>query len=170
MSAVMLFLLFLKASALAFGGMGGLPILHQDLAARNVADLDALIGQALAVARISPGPNGLYLVSLGYFLGRVPGAVAATVALALPPFVVLLIVAWYGRVQHSKRTENALLVLSFGLAGLLGFTSWQIIRGSSSDIFEWLIALAGFLATARLKLHPIVMIGVAGALGVVIYR
>ncbi|MFI5270051.1 MAG: chromate transporter, partial [Chloroflexota bacterium] len=65
MSLTVLFLLFLKASALSFGGLGGLPILHQDLVLRNVPDVDRLVGQALAVGRLSPGPNGLYVVSLG---------------------------------------------------------------------------------------------------------
>jgi len=164
------FLLFLKASALSFGGLGGLPILQQDLALRNVPNLDRLLGQALAVGRLSPGPNGLYVVSVGYQMEGILGGIAGGAALAIPPFFVLLVAIWYAKVAHLKRTANALILLSFGLTGLLGFTSWQIIRGSSTDVFGWLAGLAGFLVSARFRLHPLLLIGVTALLGIAIYR
>jgi len=165
-----LFVLFVKASALSFGGLGGLPILHQDLAARSVPDLDRLIGQALAVGRLSPGPNGLYVVSLGYEMSGILGGIIGGLALALPPFVVLLVAALYARVAHLKRTANGLMVLSFALTGLLGFTSWQIMTGSSSDVFEWAAGIGGFVVSARFRLHPVWMIGATALIGIALYR
>ncbi|MFI5270366.1 MAG: chromate transporter [Chloroflexota bacterium] len=170
MNLLVLFLLFLKASALSFGGLGGLPILHQDLVLRNVPDVDRLVGQALAVGRLSPGPNGLYVVSLGYQMNGILGGVAGGVALALPPFFVLLVAIWYAKVAHLKRTANALMVLSFALTGLLGFTSWQIIAGSSTNAYEWGAGIAGFIVSARFRLHPLMLIGVTALLGIAIYR
>jgi chromate transporter len=170
MNLLVLFLLFLKASALSFGGLGGLPILHQDLVVRNVPDVDRLVGQALAVGRLSPGPNGLYVVSLGYQMNGILGGIAGGVALALPPFFVLLVAIWYAKVAHLKRTANALMVLSFALTGLLGFTSWQIIAGSSTDAYEWAAGLAGFIVSARFRLHPLMLIGVTALLGIALYR
>ena len=164
------FLLYLKASALSFGGLGGLPILHQDMVVHNVANVDRVLGQALAVGRLSPGPNGLYVVSVGYQLDGILGGIAGGAALALPPFFVLLVAIWYAKVSHLKRTANALMVLSFALTGLLGFTSWQIIAGSSSDVFEWAAGVVGFLVSARFRLHPLLLIGVTAVLGVAIYR
>jgi len=168
LNPLLLFWLFLKASALSFGGLVGLPTLHQDLVTRGVDE--ALFGQALAVGRLSPGPNGLYLVSLGYEVGGLPGAAAATLALLLPPFFILVVIAWYLRVAHLRRTDHALLVLSFALTGLLGFTSWQIIAGSATDTLEWLAGLAGFVVSARFKLHPLLLIAAAAAVGVAVYR
>ena len=170
MSLATLFLLFLKASALSFGGLGGLPILRQDLALRNVPELDRLLGQALAVGRLSPGPNGLYVVSVGYQMKGIVGGVAGGLALAIPPFFVLLVAIWYAKVAHLKRTSNALMALSFALTGLLGFTSWQIIAGSSTDVFEWAAGAVGFVVSARFRLHPLMLIGVTALLGIAIYR
>src|SRR6266571_4839680 len=67
------FLLFLKASLFSTGGFSNLPSLHQDLIANGWAtDLD--FGQSIAIGQISPGPNGLWVISLGYltygYLGR----------------------------------------------------------------------------------------------------
>ncbi|GAA4882051.1 hypothetical protein ACFQ34_11005 [Pseudonocardia benzenivorans] len=36
-----------------------------------------------AVGNISPGPNGLYLVAVGYFVGGTAGGLVAAVALAV---------------------------------------------------------------------------------------
>ena len=168
MNPVVLFLLFLKASSLSFGGLGSLPILHQDLVSRGASE--NVFGQALAVGRLSPGPNGLYLVSLGYQLSGLVGAVAAAVALVLPPFLILFVMVWYTRVAHLRRTQSALLMLSFALTGLLGFTSWQIIAGSAITPYDWLAGLAGFLLTARFRWHPLALIGGAAVLGIAIYR
>ncbi len=170
MNPLLLFVLFLKASTLSFGGLGGLPMLHQDLVAQGVPDVDNLVGHALAIQRLSPGPNGLYIVPLGYLLGRVPGAAAATAALALPPLVVLLIMVVYGKLARFKRTENSLLLLSFAITGLLGFTSWQIVQGSSSSLLEWVVALAGFVLATRSRLNPFVLVAATGVLGVAVYR
>lgn len=171
MSGLLLhFLLFLKASALSFGGLGGLPILQQDLVLRNVPNVDRVLGQALAVGRLSPGPNGLYVVSVGYQLDGILGGIAGGLALALPPFFVLLVAIWYAKVAHLKRTANALMVLGLALTGLLGFTSWQIIAGSSTDVFEWAAGVIGFIVSARFRLHPLLLIGVTALLGVAIYR
>jgi chromate transporter len=173
LSPLLLFALFLKTSALSFGGLGGLPILRQDLIAQfpgRQADVDAYLGQALAVGRLSPGPNGLYVVSLGYQMNGPLGALAGGVALALPPFLVLVIAIAYVRVAHLRRTANALLVLSFALTGLLGFTSWQIMRTSSSDVWQWIAGILGFVISARFRVNPIVLIASTAVLGVAIYH
>jgi chromate transporter len=175
-TTLILFLLFLKASVLSFGGLGGLPILHQDLAERPDllppgGSVDELIGESLAVGRVSPGPNGLFVVSLGYELDGIAGGIAGGVALALPPFVVLAIVAGYTRVAHLKRTSNALLMLSVALSGLLGFTSWQIMIGSSrDDLWEWAAGIVGFIVSVRFRVNPLLLIAGAGVVGIVIYR
>jgi chromate transporter len=126
MTGLVLFVLFLKASVLSFGGLGGLPILHQDLVQRlpieinnvvlrSTGDIDRLVGQSLAVGRLSPGPNGLYVVSLGYEMDGIWGGIAGGLALAIPPFFVLVVAIWYAKVAHLKRTANALMTLSFAL-------------------------------------------------------
>lgn len=168
MNPLLLFALFLKASSLSFGGLGSLPILHQDLVSRGVSE--NIFGQALAVGRLSPGPNGLYLVSLGYQIGGALGAVASAVALLLPPCTILLVVIWYAKVSHLKRTDNGLMMLGFAITGLLGFTSWQIIAGSATNAIEWAAGGAGFVLSARFHLHPLILIGGAGLLGILIYR
>src|SRR5256885_7052168 len=72
MDPLELFGVFLKASALSLGGLSSLPLLRADLVAPGIATDDQLV-QAIAIGRISTGPNGLYIVSLGYLVGGVVG-------------------------------------------------------------------------------------------------
>ncbi|MDQ6603558.1 MAG: chromate transporter, partial [Chloroflexota bacterium] len=89
MNILSLFWQFLKAGLLSFGGLGSLPILVQSLVHDRGWATEAQIGQALAVGRISPGPNGLYVISLGYLIGGIGGAGVAAVANVIPSLLVL---------------------------------------------------------------------------------
>jgi chromate transporter len=92
MDALELFGVFLKASALSLGGLSSLPLLRADLVAPGIATDDQVV-QAIAIGRISTGPNGLYIVSLGYLVGGVVGATVALIAATLPPLVFVPITA-----------------------------------------------------------------------------
>ena len=59
-------------------GLGSLPVLRGNLAAHGVA-ADPRILQSSAVDTISPGPNGLYLIAIGYFRAGIGGAGAVGV-------------------------------------------------------------------------------------------
>src|SRR5919109_4207688 len=96
MDAFTLFGIFLKASALSLGGLSSLPLLRADLVAPGIAT-DQQVVQAIAIGRISTGPNGLYIVSLGYLVGGVLGATLALVAATLPPLVIVPITAFARR-------------------------------------------------------------------------
>ena len=61
------FLIFLKASLLSFGGLGNLPFLHTDLIALGWAQESDFL-TAIAVGQMSPGPTGLWSISLGYLI------------------------------------------------------------------------------------------------------
>jgi hypothetical protein len=62
------------------------------------------------------------------------------------------------------------MVLSFALTGLLGDTSWQIIRGSSGDLFGWAAGVIGFVVSARFRINPLILIASTAVAGIAIYR
>ncbi|MDE3076287.1 MAG: chromate transporter [Chloroflexota bacterium] len=168
MNVFTLFLILAKASFLSFGGLGGLPLLHEDLVGHGATE--AMFGQALAVGRLSPGPNGLYVVSLAYQIAGLPGAAAAAVAVLLPPLTIVVIAASYSRVAHLPRANAALRWLSLAVAGLLGWTSWQIAAGSAATAVEWGASAAALVLVGRLNWHPLSIIAAAAAAGILLYR
>ena len=72
MSLLVLFPAVLKASALSIGGLASVPLLRQDIVAAGLASEHQLL-ESLTIGRLSPGPGGLYRVSLGYFAAGANG-------------------------------------------------------------------------------------------------
>ena len=63
------FLLVLKASLLSTGGLGNVPGLHDDLVATRGWVTERQFAESIAVGQTSPGPNGVWVISLGYMIG-----------------------------------------------------------------------------------------------------
>src|SRR5450759_3878150 len=99
MNPITFFWLFLKASLLSTGGFGNLPYLHQDLIGLGRAT-EADFLTAIAVGQLSPGPNGVWSISLGYLTLGWLGAALAMLALSLPPLLALGVAAVYNRVER----------------------------------------------------------------------
>src|SRR3712207_9044240 len=102
MDLLSLFLVFLKASFLSFGGSQPLPILQDELTRQRPLLSDQDFATAIAIGRITPGPNGLFVLSIGYFVSGLAGAVVATLALctvALSSLILLKI----GRASCRER-------------------------------------------------------------------
>ena len=162
------FLLMLKSTLLSTGGFGPLPILHNDFIARGWAG-ERTFTEALAVGQISPGPNGLWVVSFGYLVGGLPGAGLALLALALPPFFVLLVARVYERMADHILMRGFLdgMALAIGGAGLVVFG-----RIFFAETFDWralvICALAlGIAASGRVPV--VVLIALAALAGVVAF-
>ncbi len=74
MNAGLLYLLLLKATMTSFSGLTSLPVVQNDLVVERHVLTDRQLNEAVVAGRAVPGPNGLYLVSVGYFVDGIPGA------------------------------------------------------------------------------------------------
>ena len=163
-----LLLVFLKASALAVGGLASLPLLRADLVPRYVTDTG--IVQALAIGRLGPGPNGLYIVSLGYLVAGWTGALYALVGATLAPLAILpatalarrwLLSAWFGGLVRG---------VSLATAGLLLATGATIVNAGGTQVWQLGLVVATVAVTLQGRLHPAVMIVVGGIVGLALGR
>lgn len=160
------FFLFLKASLFSSGGLTNLPSLHQDLLAESWAS-EADFGQSLAIGQISPGPNGLWVISLGYLTYGLPGAALALIAITIPPFLVLPIAAIYDRIAKLGWVSAVMRGISLAVIGILISVSWTILTRSNLDWRSVVIAVGacGLMLTNRVNLLVIlVLAAVAGYL------
>ncbi len=163
------FLLFLKASLFSTGGFSNLPSLHQDLIANNWAK-EAYFGQSIAIGQISPGPNGLWVISLGYFTYGFPGAFFALIALTLPTFLVLVVSSGYKRIEHQARVQGAMYGVSLAVVGLLLSVVWTILHQPGVDWKGLLIALGAFGLALSRKVNILIILALAGLVGYFLYR
>src|SRR2546430_17584030 len=165
MDALALLGVFLKASALSLGGLSSLPLLRADLVAPGIASDDQVV-QAIAIGRLSTGPNGLYIVSLGYLVGGVIGATVALVAASLPPLVIVPITALARRWLFATPVAGLVRGVALATAGLLVATGLGIVTATGTPSW-WQLALAGIspVLTIRATLltpHVISVIAEAG--------
>lgn len=163
------FLLFLKASLFSTGGLGNLPSLHQDLIARGWA-VDADFGHSIVIGQLSPGPTGLWVISLGYLTYGVTGALLSLVAVIIPALVVLLIAAGYRRIAEWRWIQGAMRGVSLAVVGILFTVVWTVLHQPGVDWKGLLIAAGAFaLAFSRKVRFPLIL-GLAGLAGYVIYQ
>lgn len=163
------FLLFFKATLFSTGGFSNLPSLHQDLLANGWAT-EADFAQSIAIGQISPGPNGLWVISLGYLTYGYLGAALALVAITLPPLLVLAVDAGYHSIEHRRWVKGLMRGISLAVVGVLLTVVWSIISRSGVDWKAWLIALAAFGLALTRRVNIIVILGLAGVAGYLIYR
>jgi len=172
-----LFLVLLKDSALALGGLGSLPLIRQDLVATGVAT-DAQVVQALAIGRLSTGPNGLWIVSLGYQIGGWSGALLATVAASLPPLVMVPATIAGRRLLLTPALAGLVRGAALATAGLLASTGVSLIapRGISigaeglSSAWQIGIGLAALMTTYHGRIHPGLVVVGGAVLGLLLAR
>ena len=169
MNPLIYFGLFLKASLFSTGGMGNLPSLHADLLARRWV-VERQFVEALAIGQISPGPNGLWVVCLGYLTNGLAGALMATVAICLPPLLVLLIEKLYRRVQHHPSVEGFMRGLSLAVVGIFAVVLFGFLRGSGPDIRSLAIAALSAALAASKRVPISVIILLAACAGMALYR
>ncbi len=176
------FLLFLKASLFSTGGFSNLPSLHQDLIANGWAK-EVDFGQSIAIGQISPGPNGLWVISLGYLTYGLTGALLALIAITIPALLVLLVSAGYTRIEHQTWVQGAMRGVSLAVVGLLISVVWTILRSWSMEYVcrgstcafgvDWagiLIAVGAFGLALSRKVNILIILGLAGLAGYILYR
>ena len=162
------FWLLLKASLFSTGGTGNLPSLHADLLARGWAR-EQQFAESLAIGQISPGPSGLWVICLGYLTYGLPGALMATLAICLPPLVVLAIERLHRRVGDHPAMQGFVRGLGLAVAGNFLVVMIMLLNTSGIDIRSLLI-IVGSIGLAMTRRIPIpVIFGLAGLVGVLLY-
>ena len=166
MNLFVFFLLALKASLLSTGGLGNVPSLRDDMLVRNWAT-ERHFAEAIAVGQVSPGPNGLWVVSFGYLTGGVPGALLATLAIVIPPLLILYVDKLYRRVQHHPAVDGLVRGLSLATTGLFVVSMYGLLQGNGLNIKSLLIAAVscGLGATKRVPIA--VIIALAAVVGII---
>lgn len=102
MSVVILYFLLLRATALSFSGFASVPVVREEFVAHRGVLTDEQLNSAIAISQASPGPLGLYVVVLGYFVAGTPGALAGALALATPAILAIPIARAVRRHRDSQ--------------------------------------------------------------------
>jgi len=165
-----LFWAILRATALSTGGAGNLPGLHQDLVERRGWATDAQIAEALALGQVTPGPNGLWVVVLGYFVDGVRGALVSAVAVSLPPLLVLVVERLYARVKSHPAIEGFVQGLALAVVGVSVVILLRLLGATAGGVTvaKVCIGVGAFALMATRRVPVLAILIAAGVLGVLL--
>ena len=71
-----------KSTFTSFAGLASLPEVREELVDQRHWLTNDDLNQAIVITRTTPGPVGVYVVSVGYMADGAPGAVAGWIAMA----------------------------------------------------------------------------------------
>jgi chromate transporter len=156
--------IFLPLSIATIGGGNIIiPEMHRQIVADRGWISDAEFAQLVTLIQVAPGPNILMVSLIGRQIAGWPGAVAATLALLGPTFILTYVVARLmsrlGGAPSVTAIQQGLAPLAFGLTLASGF-----ILAQAADT-NWVALGVTALATVvvlRSNLHPLwLMFGAA---------
>ena len=187
-----LFWEFFKTGLFAVGGgMATIPFLY------NMADSTGWftridVDNMIAVGESTPGPIGVNMATyVGYITGMnegglpfaLLGAVVATLGLITPSIIVILIIASFLRSFRDNRyVESAFYGLRPAVTGLIAAAAFEIYRitllaiepfletRNLLNLFQWkniVLFAALFILNKKVKWHPVFIILIAAAAGIV---
>jgi chromate transporter len=171
MNIFLLYLLLLKSTLTSFSGLSSLPVIHADFVEHYKVLTPQQVNTAVAAGRSGPGPAGLYVVSIGYLAGGVPGAIAGYLAMVTPAFLILPMLYFFSRYAAHPAVRRGIRGILLSSAGLLLSSTIPLGRDALTGVVTIGVAVVSFGLLAFTKVETLwVVIGAAvlGALMAVV--
>jgi chromate transporter len=153
-----------KSTFTSFAGLASLPEIRDELVEQRHWLTDDDLNQALVIARTTPGPVGVYVVSVGYLVDGIPGAIAGWIAMAAPSLTVILLVGYFGRRAQHPRVRSMLQCVVLASAALLVLAAVPIGREALDGPLPIAIAAVALPLLVTKRVNSLWIIGVAAAL------
>lgn len=167
MKLLVLYFLILKATLTTFSGTATLPVVREDFVVRHRLLTDRELNLAFTAGRSGPGPNGVYLVNVGYMVAGVPGACVGWLAMITPAFLVIPLVRMVGVRAGNPRLLGAIRASTAASAGLLLAANVPMARDALTDGFLAAIAVASFAVFSFTRIDSVWVILASAAVGLV---
>ena len=166
------------------GGLATLPFLyemsnrHPDwFSFSDIADM-------IAISESTPGAIGINMSTYaGYRTAGIPGGILASLALALPCVIVILIIARFlARFRQNKLVEGAFYGLRPASIAMISVAGLNVVQVALVDMdafsngaglggfFIWkalALAIVLFIGMKKLKWHPVIFIALSAVIGII---
>jgi chromate transporter len=146
------------------GGLGVIPEMQRQVIERRHWVTTREFVEGYALSQLTPGPNMLIAVFVGYRAHGVTGGLLAGLAMFLPTSVLAAVAARYWEELRSRpwaRTaERALAPIGIGL---MAAGAWTLGRAALHDWLTALLALGALLILWSSRIPPIAVVLAAAA-------
>ena len=164
------------------GGLATLPFLYE-MSTKTGWFTTADIADMIAVSESTPGPIGINMSTYaGFTTGGVLGGVVASIGLAVPSVIIILIIAKFlEKFRNNRFVEGAFYGLRPASIAMITVAGLNVARvalvnmdalaaGNYGEFFLWKAILLGaaiFIAQRKLKWSPVIFIAIAAVVGIV---
>lgn len=173
---------YLKIGIFGFGGgYAMLSLIQADVVERYNWISTQEFTDIVAISQMTPGPIGINSATyIGYTAiqnaGYPPymcilGSCLTTFAVCLPSFLLVLAISYaFAKFKNNKYVAAAFLGLRPATVGLIAAAALMLMNKENFiDYKSFLIFGSAFILTWKFKLHPILMIVLAGISGIILY-
>lgn len=165
-----LFFTFLKIGTFTFGGgYAMIPLIQAEVAEKNkwISDKDIL--DIVAVAESTPGPIAINCATfIGYKVCGFIGAALATLAVVLPSFIIISLIALVlRRFQDIKIVKYAFFGVRAGVLALIVKAFTSMYRQCPKNVVSYIAAAAAFICVCIFDINVIIVIAGCAAFGII---
>ena len=169
-----LFITYLKIGFFNFGGgYAMLSLIEHEMVLKQQWISHAEFTDMVAISQVTPGPIGINMATyVGYTVtGNIWGSLLATLAVSLPSLVVMYaIVRFIQAFRQNKWISAAFEGIKPVTVGLIGSAAILLMNAENfSDYISLIIFGFSFMLSWVFKVHPILLIVLAGLTGLLVY-
>lgn len=163
------FLFFLKIGSVLYGsGYVLLAFLQRDLVERMGWLTSQQLLDAVAIGQFTPGPVFTTATFIGYLLAGNAGAIAGTIGIFLPAFVLVgLISPLASKLRQSPWASGFLDGVNAASLGLMAVVTFQLGQAALIDPLTIIVAIISAVLVFRTKLNSAWLVLAGGAIGYV---
>lgn len=170
-----LFWVYFKIGLFGFGGgYAMLSLIQHEVVEKHAWLTDTQFTDIVAISQMTPGPVGINSATyIGYVAsGSIWGSVIATVSVCLPSFVLMLVVSrLLIRYKQNRWIEALFNGLRPAIVGLIAAAALSLMTTQNFPDLKSIALCAGaFLAVKYARVHPIIMIIIAGVIGFFFFK
>lgn len=172
MEILTLFITFFKIGLFSFGGgYAMLPLIKQEVVDKHHWVTIKEFVDMIAISQATPGPIAINTATyVGFTHAGILGSTAATLGVVMPSVIIIYILArLFYKFKENKIVESAFKGIRISVVGLIAAAAIMVSKGAFIDYKSIILFLLAFIASFKYKVDPILMIIVAGVVGVIIY-
>ena len=165
------------------GGLATLPFLYEMSSRHPEWFTSSDIADMIAISESTPGAIGINMSTYaGFRTAGIPGGILASLALALPCVIIILIIARFlAKFRQNRLVEGAFYglrpasIAMISVAGLnvakVALVNMDALTNGAGlgEFFIWkalILAVAIFIAQKKLKWSPVIFIALSAVIGV----
>jgi len=166
-----IFLYFFKVGSVLFGsGYLLVALLRADLVEKLALITERQLIDAIAIGQITPGPLFTTATFVGYLLAGPSGAIAATIGIFLPAFVLVAAThRFIRRMRSNPWAQSALDGINVAAVALMVVVTGQLARSAIFDVGSIFIAIAAAILLWRFRVSSAWLVLGAAAAGFVLF-